>query len=221
MSETIQTLEQQSIEELSAHYRLQGYKVNVRPQPYELPPSLSSFSEAIDLIAIKNDELVVIEVKSRVSLIGDSEVKALAQAIQENENWRFELVVVNEPGEVVDDTTGLDRNRPNLKVASGVKQTQALLTAGFDAPALVSAWAVTEAALRELALRENVAFDERPVAQLIKNLAFLGLIDEKDYELLGNALKLRNSVVHGFEAHANFKQIIDQLLLVVEEAVGN
>jgi len=215
MYKVIKSLEQQRIEEIASKYQQQGYEVIAEPRPDQVLPSLSEFSSQIDLIARKGNELVVIEVKSRASLMENNRIQELAQIIEQHENWRFELALISEPEKVIDDTEGLEGKMQGLNLAAGMKQAKALLEAGFEASALVVAWAVIEAALRELAAREKVTFNvQSSPAQLIKNLAFLGLIAEKDYDSVWNAMKLRNGIVHGFEAEGDFKQTIQQLFLI-------
>lgn len=49
------------VQELTREYRDRGYEVTVEPGPGQLPGSLSQFRP--DLVALKSDDSVVVEVK--------------------------------------------------------------------------------------------------------------------------------------------------------------
>ncbi len=81
-----------ALRRVADEYEDQGYRVTVRPTAHERPDFLASF--ASDLIAVRADEQVVVEVATRDSLIGDGRLVALASAIEAEPGWRLDLIVV-------------------------------------------------------------------------------------------------------------------------------
>ncbi|QSJ15792.1 hypothetical protein JYQ62_28940 [Nostoc sp. UHCC 0702] len=66
MSKTAEALEEKRLQSIAREYRKKGYQVLLHPSRSELPDFLSSFS--LDMIAIGDNESVVVEVKSKPTL---------------------------------------------------------------------------------------------------------------------------------------------------------
>ena len=87
-------LEKQRAHTIAQEYRSKGYDVIEEPASEQLPDFLSGYRP--DLLIRKDNETVVVEVKTRSSLVKDPSVRDLARLIQAESDWSFELVVVDE-----------------------------------------------------------------------------------------------------------------------------
>ncbi|HEY2321228.1 MAG TPA: hypothetical protein VGJ82_00060, partial [Thermoanaerobaculia bacterium] len=85
-------LEKSKLEQIASEYRRKGYDVATRPREDHIPPFLRPFQP--DLVATSDRDNVVVEIKSSLDLASESIMK-LAEAVEAQSGWRFELVVVN------------------------------------------------------------------------------------------------------------------------------
>lgn len=201
-------LEQRKIQEIAADYRNLGYAVIVYPQPADLPPFLAGFRP--DIVATIEGDNVVIAVKTQSSLTQAPYLPLLAREIQEQRGWRLELVVTNPEEETVTEETYVPLDESDI--AKRVDEVQHILNAGHLEAALLLAWSTAEAALRILAEREGIQLGKNQPAYIVKNLAFLGAIEQQDYETLWRALQTRNSVVHGYQANGDTSHLTIRLI---------
>src|SRR5437016_4443038 len=75
-------------------YRLEGYAVTLRPEGAQLPAFPAAFHP--DMIATKGNANVLVQVKeSREDLQQDPDVSRMAEVINAQPGWRFDLVVLN------------------------------------------------------------------------------------------------------------------------------
>src|SRR5262245_62152554 len=88
---------ERALPEVANNYRGEGYRVILHPGPDDLPPFLRTFR--IGLIALKDDEKAVVEVKLRTEDIGkDPQILDLGRAIEAHPDWQLDLVVLNPGG---------------------------------------------------------------------------------------------------------------------------
>jgi hypothetical protein len=78
--------------QIASDYRKQGYRVVVPSGSSALPEFLRDCQP--DLIAEKDDDHVVIEVKASRALKGSNDLVELADRVAGQDGWRFELVTV-------------------------------------------------------------------------------------------------------------------------------
>ncbi len=186
--------------ELVQEYRDRGYDVLVEPDRL---PDLPADTR-VDLLARKDDEVVLIEVKSRASLADQPRLRELARAIEGRPGWRFELVLAG-AGEdaALPEGTPLPEEASSLgrrDVARAVAESEALIASGHSEAALLLAWSITEATLRLLADTEGISLRrEGDPPYVLKQLAVNGALSREDYHSLMNILRLRNVVAHGFK----------------------
>jgi len=69
--------------------------------------------------------------------------------------------------------------------------------------AFVLAWSALEAAMRVATERQSLPVDGRSPATLIRSLQSIGYLDEKEHQSLSDAMRLRNSLIHGFKPKGN------------------
>ena len=151
---TIQTKdrEQKRLTKVAQEYRQKGYEVFVEPGPERLPDFLQSLRP--DMIARKGDHGVVVEVKTRESVIGSDEIRQLTEAVAVQPSWELRLVVTN-PRKAECATLGekLDSFSPQ-EITNLLTKTDRLLTLHEQEGALLLLTAAIEAAIRLVAERE-------------------------------------------------------------------
>jgi len=88
-------LEHRRLLRLAREYRRAGYEVLVYPTDEDLPPVLQGCF--IGLLAVKGDEVIVAEVRSRsnLTLNGPADLRRLAEKVETMPGWQFNLVVTN------------------------------------------------------------------------------------------------------------------------------
>src|SRR5258707_4151150 len=91
---TLKQLKQQKLDQLGDEYRRNGYSVDVHPDPDHLPQFLRGFEP--DLLATSPSGNVVVDVKS-ASALNRGQFTGLAQAIEAQPGWRYEVAFVNQP----------------------------------------------------------------------------------------------------------------------------
>ena len=179
-------------------YRKKGYEVS-EETPLDFLPGFCA-----DLVVRKDDEVKVIEVKSRASLAVTPNIKELAQAIESQPGWSFELLLVGEP-EKVDSPEGSHAFQRE-SIFQRLDEAEKLLGLGYSDAALVLAWSACEAAAR-LAVTEEGVPDTgitRP-GFVFDQAAFLGIMSRAQYHHLRDVQKYRNAIVHGF-SHDGFNE---------------
>lgn len=93
MSKSSDQRERRRLLEVVREYKLKGYEVTINPNSEQLPPFIASFNP--DAIATSENDNVVIEVSSNSSKKEVGSLAPLAEVVEREPNWRFELVVTN------------------------------------------------------------------------------------------------------------------------------
>jgi uncharacterized protein YutE (UPF0331/DUF86 family) len=201
-------LERQRVQEVAQEYRARGYEVIIEPQPDQLPDFLQQYCP--DILARGQNETVIIEVKSRMSLAKSLYLRQLAETIQQHPNWRFELVVTNPPDEtpLTDEVWTLSKQ----DISNRLNKTDELLKANFEEAALLFAWSITEATLRLLADKEEIPLRRHDPLYLLKQLATYAVISREEYNFLLQVLKIRNAVAHGFKTDELAPELVQKLV---------
>lgn len=211
MTTSTNTPEQQRLLKVAGEYRQKGYQVVVAPSKSDLPEFLANYQPP-DLIARNQEEIVVIEVKSRTNLSGSRDLPAKALAIQEKPGWRFELVVTNPQSELIKDEYQ-PLNTQNI--LDQLTQTNQLIHLGYYDAALLLTWAAAEATMRLVGEREGIKVNDRVPFSTAKTLFSLGLLSQEDYQTLEKGVELRNVIVHGYRATTVDSNFIDSMKEVI------
>ena len=186
------------LEAVAEQYRADGYEVILQPKPSELPDFLQR--HAIDMIARRGDQQVVVEVKRRNDLRSEHQLAYLAGEVNSRPNWRFDLIVANGspwPDEVMGETTEPDHER----IHSMTDTAQRLLEQGeIEASCLVAGSAV-EAALRDLAKRYGIALERMTLTYIVNALATEGILTSAEFQSISDAIRIRNAVAHGLDSN--------------------
>lgn len=207
-------IERERLLKLAEEYRDKGYKISIHPNPEDLPDFLRNYSP--DMIARREDETVVIEVKSRSSLnsLSAQYLPNLAQVIEQHAGWRFELVMTN-PEDVtysVKAESSLQANeiKSRLKVASQLLEQH-------PESAILYSWSLVEATLRLVAEEEGLSSRIFDPLSLVKQLAIEGIISRSEYQLLMDSRSLRNAVAHGFKTTLITPDSVENLIKITEQ----
>ena len=207
-------LERERLLKLAQEYRQKGYEVFFHPNPEELPDFLNNYRP--DMIVRRGEENVVIEVKSRSSLNSSSNqyLGNLAQAVEKHPGWRFELVMTNP-----EDTMYSPKAEASLQeheIESQLQLARQLITQHPESAILYS-WSLVEATLRLIAQKEELSLQRFDPLYLIKQLATEGVISKSEYQLLMDALPLRNSIAHGFKTTQITQNYVYELIELTEQ----
>lgn len=203
--------ERRKIREVAREYRRAGYEVLVEPAGPQVPAFLGDYRP--DLIAIGDQESVVIEVKSTRGFDRSEANREIAASVARQPGWRFELVVTSPRRERQNE----EQAPWDLPVVDGyLEQVRRLLETENREAAFLLLWANTEALLRRVALREGVRLGSLSPAQLVRELATQGVLERPDYFALEKAATFRNAFAHGMGAAEVEPVLLDKLLRVIE-----
>jgi uncharacterized protein YutE (UPF0331/DUF86 family) len=202
-----QRTEAGQLKKIANEYKNKGYTVYIEPYPVNLPDFLSGFYP--DLIVKNESETVVVEVKSQASLRNDPNIQRLAEVIQAQPGWRLELVVISTDLEQPPDAD------PKL-ILDEVEKSQ---KAGYSDATLLLLWSAIEIGLRKIAKAGDVQLENKSPEYLVKELTSLGLLEDDVYNVLWQALKIRNAVSHGYQAPENEAVSLDKLLEIAKTLI--
>lgn len=225
MEKEYERAEERRAAELAQEYRDRGYEVLVEPDRL---PGLPADTR-VDLLARRGDEVVLIEVKSRASLVDQPRLRELARVVEGRPGWRFELVLAGagedaalpEGTPLPEEASSLDRR----DVARAMAESEALIASGHSEAALLLAWSITEATLRLLANAESIPLrHEGNPPYVLKQLAVNGALSREDYHSLMSTLRLRNAVAHGFKPESEKEvrpDLVRELLWTTSRLLAN
>ena len=207
-------IERERLLKLAEEYRDRGYEISIHPNPEDLPDFLRNYRP--DMIAHREDDAVVIEVKSRSSLNSYSTqyLQNLAQAIEQHAGWRFELVMTNP--EDVTYSLKAEGSLQEHEIKSRLKVASQLLEQHPESAMLYS-WSLVEATLRLVAEEERLSLRRFDPLYLVKQLAIEGIISQSEYQLLMDSLSLRNAVAHGFITTTITQDSVDKLIKITKQ----
>ncbi len=170
-------------------YRKRGYKVVEQPRGESLPSFLRGFSP--DLIAMKDDDCAVVEIKTAECLRGSNEIKGLAAAVESHAGWRFELISLGTRREAA--AAGLSEG--------GLEHLLAAALTAYDAGqrdiSLIYLVSVLDELVRDAAMQHRIKGRDRSARSIIQELAFQGIIDGATADVLDRAWERRIAIAHG------------------------
>ncbi|KJH73530.1 hypothetical protein [Aliterella atlantica] len=207
-------LERERLLQLAEEYRDKGYEISFHPNPEDLPDFLRNYRP--DMIVRRGDEAAIIEVKSRRSLNSSSRqyLQNLAQSVEQHPGWRFELVMTN-PEDAVNSPKA-ESSLQQLEIETRLQVARQLATQHPESAILYS-WSLVEATLRLVAEHERMSLQRLDPLYLVKQLVTEGVISRSEYQLLMDALSLRNAIAHGFKATQITQESVYQLIDVAEQ----
>jgi len=192
-----------ALESLAEKYRARGYEVLVEPQGSDLPAFLKGFRP--DLVARRQGESVVVEVKVGTETSVSERYKDLAEAVQAQPGWRFDLVFIKSgDGEPI----AVDAALPDESELQGrIERANQLEAIGALEAAFMVLWAAAEGLMRLEARRAGLPLDRMPLSALIRELYSVGEISREDYEAILRLMDTRNRAMHGFSTQVSAEQV--------------
>lgn len=173
--------------------RERGFNVITNPRDADLPEFLTGYRP--DIIAVRGDERLVIQIASKASLQKPSDIEKFARAVQSQKGWSFEIVLTNPKQEDVPS----DQETSRQTLTRKLNEAHELATNNFHEAAALLGWAIFESAARISMGREQPnASPQIPPSALIRQLYAYGIIGKLDFNFLDKTLKKRNALVHGF-----------------------
>lgn len=203
------------IREISKDYEKQGYTVLINPKQSQLPDFLKGYEP--DIIAKRDDESVLIEVKTRKDRPNLERFENLAKEIDKRENWRFEMIFTNpvENNSLLENKNTITETAVNNRIAEIKKLID---INSFEAAFLLS-WSTIEAVLRQKLAKEKSDSFLKPSISIIRTMFSLGLLNQKDYKLLQEVNNYRNSLIHGFQQSID-RNTIQEVLQLINNIAG-
>ncbi len=193
--ETTASLEILRAKSIADRYRGKGYEVIEKPDPNLLPDFLAGYRP--DLILRKGDESIVVEVKSRESLIGYPKLVDLDERLRNQPGWKLSLVLVDTGHDIRAHRESRLSTRKDVAVV--VEESERLLAAGFVEAAFLRCWAGADAIMRIVLEEEG---EDPPgyatSGAILTQIMWEGLIEIDDYHSLRRLLPYRNAYAHGF-----------------------
>ena len=168
---------------LARQYRRKGYRVSTGKNDLETPPFLRDFTP--DLIAQRDDDKVVIEVKRADNLPGSNDLVSLARRVADHPSWRFELVTLPAREEEL-------RSSPTALFA----YVEKLIDAGFFKVAYTLLYTAIQDTVMSVIGENGLETSISSLPSLVRELVVLGMIDEKDRDVIEQARTKRNALVH-------------------------
>jgi hypothetical protein len=166
---------------VASSYRKQGYRVTSPPPTDALPPFLHDCQP--DLIAEREDDHVVVEVKPAGSLKGANDLVELAERVAAQPGWRLELV------------TFKDKD-PDAAVISP-QWLQQILEPTNEALTCAYRIEVVGFLLRAIALRMRLRVRDKSAVGLAHELAFNGHLDEAVVQRIDDAFRWQTNLLRG------------------------
>ncbi len=194
VSNTTNTLHEKKIKSTAQELSENGYKVVVDPSNLDLPFDLGSYRP--DLIATKNNEGIVLEVKTSLNRLSVDRFQDIAERIASHHGWRFLLVTLDDAHERV---LPSDENElPSWEeLDSRLSKLNTLVQESFLEPALLFFWSILEAALRKRAMIQHIPIERFPAIKLVNHSYSSGEISISEFDLFKSCLELRNKIAHG------------------------
>ncbi|WP_035559962.1 hypothetical protein [Hymenobacter sp. IS2118] len=202
------------IPELASRYIQQGYKVRVGPPATAVPFDLRGYRP--DLLAEKEDEHLLIEVKGAQAPIPIERLQELILTVRQHPGWRFLLVTPDRP-EPVQHLRRTTELLPWASARARAQRAQHLLATGDSESAFLLAWAALETLLRRHAEAQALPFDQLADLSLLRQLYSFGHLSIPHYDFALEALTLRDELTHGFQPTQPIEPAANQLLALLND----
>lgn len=207
-------LERERLLQLAEEYRNKGYEVSFHPNPEDLPDFLKGYRP--DLIARHENESVIVKVTSRSSLDYSSTqyLRNLAQVVEQHPGWRFEWVMTNPEDATYGSKAERSLQKPEIETRLDLAKQ---LAKQHPESAILYCWSLVEATLRLIAEQEKLSLQRFDPLYLVKQLVSEGAISRTEYQVLMNALSLRNAIAHGFKTPQLTQESVYELIDLTEQ----
>lgn len=206
------------VSQVAQQYRDEGYGVILHPGLGVLPGFAQGHD--IDLMANKGDERVLVQIKARrQDLQTDTRSIKLAEAVNRQPGWRFDLVVINADSES-DKVVASAKEPAPEKIETSLSRAEQLWNSGDEQLSCVLSWAALEAAMRHAVRVEGIELENGSPSFLLRALYSRGIIAKKEFERLNEAAMLRNAVVHGMVPPAISPSVSQEVVAVARRLLS-
>lgn len=183
MTAQVPSRERREVMATARRYRRDGYDVSGPDRWGNKPSFLGDIVP--DLIAEREDDKVIIEIKDAAAVRGSNDIVELAERVAKQPGWRFELIALR----TVD--AGL---QPDLAFAG--ESVAQLIDEGFSKPAFIVTFAMIENIVAHWGATQKRRPKDLPPAEALKQLVVKGIIDEPTYDGVRRARAKRNLLMH-------------------------
>ncbi len=177
---------------VAREYRQRGYRVIEPAERSALPEFLRDLKP--DLVAMKEGDHVVVEVREARSLKGSNDLTELASRVAQEKGWRLELIAVPAAEDLAAWSPWPER------IDGLVEQADRAFELGLTHAGYVYAAAVLEALVLEVAAANSLKVRGQSLPLVSRELVFHGVIPEAKLKLLLGLWRRRNDLVHGGSA---------------------
>src|SRR5438094_342397 len=164
-------MEEDKLAAVAMEYRGKGYSVHVEPVEDDLPAFLRGFEA--DVVAISAAESVIVQVTSPSRFDGE-QAKRLAEVVELNPGWRYEVVFVSLP--VAPDVPVQEELADDEKVTRMLENAETLSREGHVEAAGLIAYSALETILRRRAQSSAPQIERQSSARVLKELYSMGRI---------------------------------------------
>jgi hypothetical protein len=184
----------EKIDSIAQELEDNGYIVLIEPSDSNLPFYLGGYHP--NVIATKNDDGIILEVKSSLKRVSIDRFQTVAETIASHPGWRFLLVTLDDSSEniLLPDENSL----PFWEALnSRLLNLQMLIQESLFEPAILFFGSITEAALRKRAITQHLPIQRFPTIALLNHSYSSGEISMTEFDLLKDCLKIQEKVTHG------------------------
>ncbi|EJG0692311.1 hypothetical protein C4G81_RS22065 [Vibrio parahaemolyticus] len=190
--------------ELASVFESNGYQVFIEPTFEEMPIDLGSYRP--DLLAIKDKQGVVVEIKASLKRLPLKKFNEISKRVSSNKGWKFALVTL-------DDDVNNVLSIANFQLPDGEElkkklgDIEKLIEMEMLPNALVFLWVQIESWLRIKVELSGENLNLLQPKRLINYLYTDGELSMEQVDSLNELLQLRHMVVHGFDATVTKAQL--------------
>lgn len=195
MSISDRFVERDLIERVAQEYKDQGYEVAIEPVATDLPDFIRDCRP--DIIARKDNEHIVIEIKDPVIDADQGRLSTLARRLENRPGWKFVFISPASADPLFFDAA--PRRFEEDRIRAVLAESIALKESNHLEGALMLCWSALEAAMWRLAQQYELQIRRRDTLTLMRDLVTNGLISRELYQQLSELYRVRSAFAHGFE----------------------
>jgi len=209
---------EQELERLGHLYTDRGFQVTLRPKPEELPVFARDFK--VEIMGKRPDQGVLVSVKkNRTEAAADSNMPRYAEITGAQPGWRYDFAVLEG-----DDPTGPRRAEAREfseeDIDRAMEEAEQMVRAGLIRPAMITAWAGLEAAMRTRLRAPGESTEGSTPRVMLNELYSSGILSVSEFHQLGLAFQLRNEIIHGFSSPAPDPHLVESLSEITRRLVA-
>ena len=200
---------------LAEKYQANGYIVEIDPDLSHIPFDLNGYHP--DMIAIKEDSKLIIEVKQKTQKVSIEHLQSIAQLISQHQGWRFVVITPDD----MENNYLLNIQENYLtwsELSKKVAQIPLIIDSIGNAASLIYIWSLVEAVLRRYAIDSSIPVENFPFSRMAKHLYSIGELSIDELNLLLTIYASRNQVAHGYNTEIN-RETLNQLIDFINKAL--